>query len=68
MPRYLHIVCVTVSLGLPSLAVAQESETRTYLLSFAQGALPLSVGGDPAARSNFEHAVRSIDGNIAAFS
>ena len=36
-------------------------------LSFAQGAIPVAVGGEPLARSNFEHAVSAIDGNEGGF-
>lgn len=41
---------------------------RTDYLTFAQGAVPLSIGGAGAQRgANFEHAVRIIDGSAQGF-
>lgn len=41
---------------------------RIDFLTFAQGAMPISIGGDGAGLgANFEHAVRIIDGDPAGF-
>jgi outer membrane protein OmpA-like peptidoglycan-associated protein len=48
-------------------APAQDAPPRIDYLSFAAGAIPLTVGGDPAARSTFEYAVYAIDGGNGSF-
>ena len=47
---------------------ATSAETRPNLLGFAQGALPLRVEADPAARATMVHAVRAIDGATVVYS
>lgn len=55
--------------GFPrDVARAQETESRTDYLSFAQGAIPVRVGGTPDARTGFEHAVSATDGSPSVFS
>ena len=51
-----------------ALAQAPDEPERIDYLTFAQGAVPLSVGGEGAAMgATFEHAVESIDGNPGGF-
>ena len=40
---------------------------RTDYLTFAQGAIALSIAGPGAEHANFEHAVRIIDGDVTPF-
>jgi hypothetical protein len=51
----------------PSRAQEPETESRIDYLTFAQGAIPVAIGGDPAARTNFEHAVSAVDGSNGGF-
>ena len=59
--------------GLPERIVpghlqAQEAAPRTDLLTFAEGAVPVGVGGPGAALgANTEHQVRMIDGDPTGF-
>ena len=58
-------------LAMPTLAVlsahAEEADRIDYL-TFAQGAVPLSVGGEGATMgAGFEHAVKAIDGDAGGF-
>lgn len=46
---------------------ATSAQTRPNLLGFAQGALPLRVEADPAARTTMVHAVRAIDGAMVVY-
>lgn len=49
-------------------AADEAAPERIDYLTFAQGAVPLSVGGDGAKMgANFEHAVKIIDGNAQGF-
>jgi outer membrane protein OmpA-like peptidoglycan-associated protein len=46
----------------------EPTRQRVDYLTFAQGAVPLSIGGEGAMRgANFEHAVRMIDGSAQSF-
>jgi outer membrane protein OmpA-like peptidoglycan-associated protein len=56
-------------LAAPSAGMAEEpGPARTDYLTFAQGAVPLSIGGDGATMgANFEHAVKVIDGDVKNF-
>ena len=56
-----------LALALLSTAQAQDDAARVDYLTFAQGAIPVSIGGDATSRSNFEHAVRSTDGATGGF-
>lgn len=62
---------VALFLALAALTASAADETapeRTDYLTFAQGAVPLSIGGDGAKLgANFEHAVRIIDGSEQGF-
>jgi outer membrane protein OmpA-like peptidoglycan-associated protein len=52
----------------PAVAAEEETAQRIDYLTFAQGAVPLSIGGDGAKLgANFEHAVKLIDGNAQGF-
>jgi len=47
---------------------AQDAPPPTNLLSFAQGAVPVAIGGAGAKMgANYEHAVRMIDGDVTSF-
>lgn len=63
-PRHIVLFLLAVACSPVS---AQDNAQRTDFLSFAQGAIPLLIGGDPAARSTFEHAVRVTDGAMGGF-
>jgi hypothetical protein len=52
----------------PAAAADEDAPQRTDYLTFAQGAVPLSIGGDGAKLgANFEHAVKLIDGSAQGF-
>jgi outer membrane protein OmpA-like peptidoglycan-associated protein len=58
------VLCVTA----PAAAADEDAAPRTDYLTFAQGAVPLSIGGDGAKLgANFEHAVKLIDGSPQGF-
>ena len=65
-------VTLAMVFAIPVAAVAQggdEPPQRVDFLTFAQGAIPLSVGGaGPDHGAGFEHAVAVIDGNPGGFS
>lgn len=63
---HLFVSCV-LTLLTPLAPAAQETEARTDFLSFAQGALAVRVGGNPATRSTLEHAVQATDGADGGF-
>ncbi|MEX2319570.1 MAG: hypothetical protein WD626_06925 [Bauldia sp.] len=55
-------------MGRPLTQCGALGTERTDYLTFAQGAVPLSVGGEGASMgATFEHAVESIDGNPGGF-
>ncbi|MBI4517662.1 MAG: OmpA family protein [Deltaproteobacteria bacterium] len=55
--------------GSEKLVLAAEVAERIDYLTFAQGAVPIRVGGAGAKQgANFEHAVRVIDGDATSFS
>ena len=56
---------IAAALSCASPAWSQE-ETATDLMTFAQGVLPVSVTS-PDLRSDFEHAIKVIDGNPGGF-
>lgn len=60
-------IAVAVAASSAQAADEQKAERIDYL-TFAQGAVPLSIGGDGRTLGvNFEHAVKIIDGNPAGF-
>ena len=61
------ILATVGALALAHSSWAEVEPARTDFLSFAQGAIPVAIGGDPAARSNFEHAVAAVDGAVGSF-
>ena len=48
--------------------VHAQPEVRDNYLSFALGAIPVTIGGDPAARTAFSYAVQAIDGSLNVYS
>ena len=67
------VLVVTLGIGAPAAqsrgaAPAAPPPERISYLTFAQGAVPVSIGGAGARLgANFEHAVRIIDGNPVNF-
>ena len=62
-----QLLVLAVSLCGATAALAEdEAPGRVDLLTFAQGAVPLAIGGDGRG-ADFEHAVRIIDGNPGGF-
>ena len=62
------LAVIALSAGASALRAAPQPEPVDYL-TFAQGALPVSVGGDAAALGvALEHALRVIDGDPGGFS
>lgn len=65
-----HILAISVAtawLAVPGIADEPPAERIDYL-TFAQGAIPLSIGGDGAKMgAKFEHAVMNIDGSRYGF-
>jgi hypothetical protein len=64
------VVSSLAALLAPGAALAQgpDEPERIDYLTFAQGAVPLSVGGEGATMgATFEHAVEAIDGNTGGF-
>ncbi len=70
-----NIVCAALlvfGLGAGTSTSAQENPETIHsmidYLSFVNGALPLGVSGDGAQlKSNYEHAIKAIDGNTGGF-
>ncbi|MCC7461986.1 MAG: hypothetical protein IT480_05920, partial [Gammaproteobacteria bacterium] len=61
-------LATALALGVAAQAADDNPVERTDLLTFAQGAVPVSVGGDGARLgASFEHAVKLIDGTPAGF-
>jgi OmpA-OmpF porin, OOP family len=67
MRTLLTAFIIAATTAIASAAEAPPPERIDYL-AFAQGAVPLSIGGDGAkVGANFEHAVKIIDGNPLGF-
>jgi len=67
--RSLRVIAAALLVGVAGARAADETPAeRTDYLTFAQGAVPLSIGGDGAKLGvTFEHAVRIIDGSAQGF-
>lgn len=67
--RGLRVIAAALMAGAAVAEAADEPAVeRIDYLTFAQGAVPLSIGGDGAKMgATFEHAVKIIDGNPAGF-
>lgn len=65
----LRATAAALAVAASSAQAADEPKAeRIDYLTFAQGAVPLSIGGDGGRLGvNFEHAVKIIDGNPAGF-
>lgn len=58
------------AVSLATATVAQDNDdaaTRIDLMTFAQGALPVSIATSAEFRTTMEHAIRAIDGNPIGF-
>jgi OOP family OmpA-OmpF porin len=66
---FVNVVLVALVATSGSSVSAEPSAERVDYLTFAQGAIPLRIGGAGAAMGvTFEHAVRMVDGNPTGFS
>jgi len=67
--RALRGIAAALIAGVAGAQAADETDVeRVDYLTFAQGAVPLSIGGDGAKLgANFEHAVKIIDGSPPGF-
>ncbi|OJX53538.1 hypothetical protein [Devosia sp. 66-22] len=72
MRQLLLVIVVSCLVAVLTLGVAlaqtPDEPERIDYLTFAQGAVPLSLGGEGATMgASFEHAVESIDGDPGGF-
>lgn len=66
--RALQAIAVALTCAGTAQAADEAAPERVDYLTFAQGAVPLSIGGDGATLgANFEHAVKIIDGSPLGF-
>jgi outer membrane protein OmpA-like peptidoglycan-associated protein len=66
--RALRAIAVALTCASAAQAADEAAVERIDYLTFAQGAVPLSIGGDGAKLgANFEHAVKIIDGSPLGF-